>query len=384
MIEALKDKNDKGYDLTGKNVYYIAPTFEQGKRIMWDLFKELGRDIITHVHENTGALTIMDKCKIEIKGADRPDTLRGVGLRYVILDEYADMKPIVWENIIRPALSDVEGSALFIGTPKGKNHFYNLYLEAQQHPDEYKTFSFKTVENPTLNSEETETARKSMSTDTFRQEYEASFTSSGGGTLKEEWITIDKTEPMDGYYYVTMDPAGFADVKQAINSKLKRLDETAISVVKVHSGGWWVKDMQVGRWGIRETALRFIKACHDVHALTAGIEKGSLHNAIMPYIEDTCRRLNVYPNIQALTHGGKKKTERIIWALQGRFEHGKIILNEGKWNTPFIEQYLDFPNPMAHDDMLDSLAYIDQISIVPYDVMENAPTYEPLDPVAGY
>ena len=384
LVEALKDTNEHGYDLKGKDVYYIAPTFEQGKRNIWGLLKDLGQPIITHVHENSGAITIMDKCKIEVKGADRPDTLRGVGLRYVILDEYADMKPQVWEQIIRPTLADVKGSALFIGTPKGKNHFYNLYQEALSNEEDFATFNFKTVDNPTLDPLETESARKNMSSEAFRQEFEATFASAGGGVFKEDWITIDSKEPDEGYYYVVLDPAGYGEVRQAITSKLKRLDQSAISIVKVHSNGWWVKDIQVGRWTVRETALRFIKACHSVKSMKAGIEKGSLLNAIMPYIDDTKRRLNIYPHIEALTHGGKKKTERILWALQGRFEHGKITLNKGEWNNQFIDQYLDFPNAMAHDDMLDSLAYVDQIAVTPYYNDVTIDTFEPLDPITGY
>ena len=126
LIEGLKTTNEFGFSLEGKVVYYIAPTFDQAKRIMWDLIKQLGNDVIDQSYENTATIRLINGRKIELKGADRPDTLRGVGLSYVVLDEYADMKPEVWEMIVSPALSDVKGSALFIGTPKGKNHFYEL------------------------------------------------------------------------------------------------------------------------------------------------------------------------------------------------------------------------------------------------------------------
>jgi len=386
IIEALKDTNEAGYDLKGKNVYYIAPTFDQAKRNIWEYLKEFGKDIITGVHENSGAITILNKCKIEVKGADRPDTLRGVGLRYVILDEYADMKPQVWETIIRPTLTDVKGKALFIGTPKGKNHFYELYLDALNNPDTYSTFQYKTTDNPTLPQDEVEVARTSLSSDAFRQEFEANFENSGSGVLKEEWIKYDDKEPKNGYYFVTLDPAGFIEQNAAQSSKYKKLDEAAIAIVKVADDGtWWVKDIQSGRWGVRETALRYVKACKDVHAMNSGIERGALMNALMPYIEDTKRRTGVFPNTVALTHGGTKKAERIQWALQGRFEHGKIVLNKGEWNKKFVEQYLDFPNPKAHDDLIDALAYIEQIAVSSYlgesDIQDD---YQPLDLISGY
>jgi phage terminase large subunit-like protein len=382
LVEALKSTNQYGYDLAGRDVYYIAPTFEQAKRIMWSLIKRLGHSVIASVHENTGAITLINGRKIELKGADRPDTLRGVGLGYVVLDEMADMKPEVWEQIIRPALADVKGGALFIGTPKGKNHFYSLTEEADKDKEDWAVYSYKSIENPTLDSKEVEAARKSMSTDIFRQEFEASFASGGSGLFKEEWIKYDEKEPREGSFYIAVDLAGYAEESGQTKSKLKRLDETAIAIVKVHSGGWWVKEVRTGRWGVRETAVQIIKAARDVHAICTGIEKGALMNAVMPYIEDTKRRIGVYPHIVPLTHGGKSKNDRVVWSLQGRFEHGKVKLNKGEWTKQFVEQLLDFPNPLAHDDMVDSLSYIDQIAITTYETIE-VEEWEPMDERAG-
>lgn len=383
IVKALLNTNSHGYDLTDKVVFYIAPTFDQAKRIMWGLLKHLGHKVISNVNENQGIIYLINGRKIELKGADRPDTLRGVGLSYVVLDEMADMKPEVWEQIIRPALADVKGEALFIGTPKGKNHFYSLIVEGpKEDPDSWDIWSFKSVENPTLDPKEVEASRKSMSTDAFRQEFEASFASSGSGLFKEEWITFDTVEPRDGSYYITVDLAGYAEETGKIASKLKRRDDHAISIVKVGPYGWWVKEIRYGQWGVRETALQIIKAAKDVGAVCTGIEKGALMNAVLPYIDDTKRRLGTYPYIVPLTTGGKNKNDRIVWGLQGRFEHGRIKLNKGPWNQKFVDQLLDFPNPLAHDDLIDSLAYIDQISQTTYDIIE-VPEWQPLDAISG-
>jgi len=136
IIEGLKSKE--------KDVFYVAPTFQQAKDIMWTVLKELGHEVIKTVHENTAVITLVNDRKIYLKGSDRPDTMRGVGLAYVVIDEYADMKPQVFEQILRPALSDVKGGALFIGTPKGRNHFYELYQMAQREEDEdWVSFHFQ-------------------------------------------------------------------------------------------------------------------------------------------------------------------------------------------------------------------------------------------------
>ena len=87
LIQGLKNENQHGYDLKDKRVFYVAPTFDQGKRIIWDLIKDLGKEVIQSTLENQAIITLVNGRKIEIKGADRPDTLRGVGLGYVVLDE---------------------------------------------------------------------------------------------------------------------------------------------------------------------------------------------------------------------------------------------------------------------------------------------------------
>ena len=380
IIECLKD-NKGGFDLKGKDVWYIAPTFQQGKEIMWRLLKDLGRDVISGAYENTATLTLINGRRIAIKGADRPDTLRGVALSYVVLDEYASMKPEVWEQIIRPTLADVKGGALFIGTPAGKNHFYELYLAAQDQED-WDTFHFNSTDNPFLPKDEIENARETLSSNAFRQEFEASFEAQGGGIFKEEYIKYGE-EPKDGFWYVSVDPAGFEEVKGKITSKLKKLDECAISIVKIHKDGWYVKDILSGRWGVRETALKIIRACQSVHSSRCGIESGSLKNALGPYLEDTMRRIGVYPTIDPVSHGRIKKTERIAWALEGRFEHGRITLRKADWNKKFISQLLDFPNPLAHDDLIDSLAYIDQVGTTNYDSYIEFDEPEILDIVTG-
>jgi len=383
LIEALK-KEHKGKSLKDKRVFYVAPTFDQGKRIIWDLLKDLGHDFIKSTLENQGIITLKNDRKIEIKGADRPDTLRGVGLSYVVLDEFAFMKPDVWEQIIRPTLADVEGGALFIGTPDGKNHFYELFKQCAT-SDDWEGFSFKSSDNPTLASGEIEHARNTMSTENFRQEFEANFSSGGGSIFKESQLQFMDEEPYEGSWYVVVDPAGFADVAKARTSKLKRLDECAIVSVKVGPYGWYVGNVDHGRWGIRETSLRILKNAKAVHAVGVGIEKGALKNAIMPYLYDQMRRLNTFFSVHEVTHGGKNKNDRITWALQGRFEHGRIFFKrDAEWIKAITEQLLDFPNPMAHDDLIDALSYVDQIATTLYETEMVVDTWEPLDSISGF
>lgn len=377
LIEALKSKS--------KDVFYVAPTYQQAKDILWSLLKELGHEVIQSAHENTSVLTLVNNRKIYLKGADRPDTLRGVGLAFCVIDEYADIKANVWEQILRPALADVQGKALFIGTPKGRNHFYELFKYAESGRDEqWTSFHYTSYDNPLIPASEVEAAKNSMSSFAFRQEFLASFEAASRDLFKEDWIEIDDNEPDDGRYFIAVDLAGFINVDKEAANKNKKLDETAIAVVKVNDEGWWVADILHGRWDIKETCNQLIRAVMKYEPISVGIEKGSLKNAVLPYMMDLMRKHNFYFRIDDCTHGNQKKTDRIVWALQGRFEHGKVKLNFGEWNNEFIDQLVNFPNSQLHDDLVDALAYIDQIQVVDYFQDYEEEEFEVIDMVAGY
>ena len=377
----------KALQSESKDVFYIGPTFQQAKDIMWNMLKELlhDTDLIETTHENTATMKLVNGRRISLKGSDRPDTLRGVGLAYVVLDEYASMKVEVWEQIIRPTLSDVKGGALFIGTPAGKNHFYDLFLEAEKDED-WEAFQYTSTDNPLIDPKEVEVAKRTMSTQAFRQEFEASFVSFTGGIFKNEWIKYDENEPEEGNFVIAVDPAGFEAVEKERGLKGSKLDETAISIVKIHGDKWWVKDILHGRWNIKETASKILQAAIENQATTVGIESGALKNAILPYLQDEMRTQGRWVVITDVTHGGKKKADRITWALQGRLEHGKITFNRNtNWNAELETQLIEFPSKGTHDDIIDSLAYIDQVSVADFmHTIEIEEEWTPYDDVAGY
>lgn len=388
IMAGLQNTSANGFSLKNSHVWYVAPTYSQARDVMWKQLKELARPIAKQIKEKDMTIVLTNDRYIVLKGSDNEDTLRGVSLSYVVLDEYADMQPGVFDLIIRPALSDMQGGALFIGTPKGKNHFYHMYCEAQKAENtDMEAFSFCSLDNPMLDPVEVEAARRIMTREAFKQEYEASFATGGGNTFKVgDFKYVEKRDMnVEGAIYICVDPAGYKDLAGLSKSAINRLDETAIAVVHVSAQGWTVCDMIHGRWGIRETSLQILRAAQKWHPTAVGIEGGALKNAIMPYLEDQMRRMHIYPNIVELTHGGQRKVDRIIWALQGRFQHGRIKFVKGDWNQALTDQLLDFPDPLAHDDMVDALAYIAQIATVIYSTDEyEIDDFEPLDDIAGY
>ena len=386
ITKALETRNEFDYDLSDKACYYIAPTFNQAKDIMWQSLKQMAAPITEKARENECILTLVNGRQIHLKGSDRPESLRGVGLSYVVMDEYAFMKEDVWTAIIRPTLADVKGGALFIGTPNGKNHFYDLFLNAKDENTfaEWGAWTYRSLDNPFLDPEEVILASKDMPLEFVKQEFEASFSSFGGTIFKSDMIEVVDKKTTSGELYMTVDPAGYEDARGISQGKAKRLDETAISIVEVSEDGWHVHDIITGLWNVRETAIRILRAAQQYKPKVVGIERGALKNALMPYLHDNMRRLNTFPYIVELTHGNQKKYDRIVWALQGRMEQGRLTFSEGDYLPKVTDQLLDFPTPLAHDDMIDSLAYIDQIAVTPYDMaISQKDEWEPLDAVAG-
>ena len=367
------------------HVYYVAPTQGQARDIMWSTLLELAHPIIKSSHINNLQITLINGCMISLKGADRPETMRGVSLKFLVMDEYADMKPSVWEQILRPALADQKGHAMFIGTPMGRNHFYELYQYAElEDDDSFQAWHFTSYDNPLLDPEEINTAKKSMSSYAFRQEFLASFEAMGSEIFKEDWVEFSTDEPTDGDYYIAVDLAGFANVESATKSKNTRLDQTAIAVVKAGTNGWWIAKIIHGRWDIKKTAKKIFDAVEKYRPVAVGIEKGALKNAVLPYLTDIMKSSQRFFRVEELTHGNKKKTDRVVWALQGRFEHGQVTLNKGEWNAQFLDELFQFPNALVHDDLVDALAYIDQLAKVAYHYDYEEDDYEMLDAIAGY
>jgi hypothetical protein len=369
----------------GSAVMYIAPTLGQARSILWDLLHDLGRPVIKSSHVNNLEITLVNGRKILVRGADNPDSLRGVSLTYVVLDECAFIKQDIWEKVIRASLSDQKGRALFISTPSGRNWFYDIFnLGKDTDDEEWKSWHFTTQDNETIDPKEVEAAKRTLSSFAFKQEYLSSFDTAGADVFKEEWFKLAK-EPQYGSYIVAIDLAGFEEVGKNAGASKKRLDETAIAVVKLKDNGdWWVDKIQHGRWDIRETAVNILKIVRDYQPTAVGIERGALKNAVLPYLTDLMRKNNIYSHIQDLTHGNKKKTDRVVWSLQGRMEHGRVSFNESEDWDEFKDQLVMFPTAGVHDDLVDALSYIDQLAIASYNADYEEDEWEVYDKISGY
>lgn len=166
-----------------KEVWYVAPSYKMAKNIVWRKLKTRLQDLnwVKKANETELTLLLKNGSTISLKGADNYDSLRGVGLDFIVLDEFADINPEAWFETLRPTLSDKQGKALFIGTPKGiGNWSYELYQNSIDDPQHWQSFQYTTIDGGNVPPEEVEQARRDLDERTFRQEYLASFETFSG------------------------------------------------------------------------------------------------------------------------------------------------------------------------------------------------------------
>ena len=155
---------------------YIAPFRDQGKKVAWEYLKHYSEPLwAAQPNESELTVKLLGDARISVYGADNPDALRGIYLDGAFLDEFGDFRPSVWGNVIRPALSDRAGWAVFGGTPKGRNEFWTVRERARQNPAEWLLVELRASESGILPPAELDEVRKQLTPEQYAQEFECDF-----------------------------------------------------------------------------------------------------------------------------------------------------------------------------------------------------------------
>jgi len=185
----------------GERRWFITPTYRQGKMIVFPILRQMFAGFTgAKLNESEMSVIFENGAELAVKGADNENNLRGVELTKCVMDEMAYIKPHVWEEIIYPMLATTEGSVLFIGTPNGYDVMYDLYNKGQSEPN-WKSWQFKTIDGGFVPAEEIVRAKRTMDGVRFRQEFEASFETSGN---RAAWnfdraIHVKKAKELSNY-----------------------------------------------------------------------------------------------------------------------------------------------------------------------------------------
>lgn len=194
-----------------QEVWYVAPSYRMAKSIVWRKLKKKLNSLnwVERANESELSIELKNGSRICLKGADNYDSLRGVGINFLIMDEFADIDPEAFYEVLRPTLSDTNGAALFVGTPKGTGNWsYDMFNMAQEDPSDWDSFTYTTVDGGFVSPEEIEAAKSLLDKRTFAQEYLASFITTGNRI----WYNFTRDEsvkqwdqPVPNTLYVGMD-----------------------------------------------------------------------------------------------------------------------------------------------------------------------------------
>lgn len=183
--------------------WIVSPTYRQGKQNHWLNLKreitQLNPKWIAKTNEVDLSITLVNGSSIELKGAENPDTLRGTKIRGLVVDEIASIRnwDWLWEEVLQGNTADYQAPAIFISTPKGYNHFYDLFKLGDTGDGDYKSWRFKSTDNPYFPAAEFERLKNELTEDTFAQEYLADFRKHTGLVYKEFERDIHVIEPFD-------------------------------------------------------------------------------------------------------------------------------------------------------------------------------------------
>ena len=327
----------------GRRAWWVSPTYPIAE-IGWRSIKELARQVPGIVIHEGDRQATFQRGFIQVKSADNSTGLRGEGLDLLIIDEAAHIRnlPEVWEQALRPSLSDRKGRALFISTPKGFNHFFELYKRGED-GGEWAAFHFPSVSNPFLDPAEIQAARLDLPALVAKQEYDAEFVQLAGALFKREYFNIIEAAP-------DIRTVRFWDL--AASTKTSADYTAGAKVGLAQDGTLVITDMAHGRWEWPD-ALKVIvnTARSDGVAVQQGIEDvGTQKGMCQTIMRDP---LAVGLSFRPVVPHSDKLTRANPWLA--RAEQGKLALVRGAWNAGFIDEACSFPEA-DHDDRVDAVS----------------------------
>jgi predicted phage terminase large subunit-like protein len=331
----------------------------------WKDLKNIGIEYGVEVRESEKTIITTTGGSVSIRSADNPDRMRGSGLDFAVLDEYAFMKPNVWAEIVRPMLSISRGGALFISTPKGFNHFEEIYNVAGNRKD-WERWNFPTSVNPLISEEELESAKEEIGSYLYSQEYLAQFVEFSGGIFQDTWFKRFRSEEVKEYdkdgYLITRNKIRlndeevyedelfkFATVDLATSTK-EQADYTAMTIVaKTPKNNLLVLDVVRQRLQAPDI-IPMIKDKVREHDLQyVGIEKVGFQLAL---IQIARKEGLIIRELRA----DRDKINRAL-PLSAKMEGGQIYFKAGAmWYDDLQREMLQFPEG-EHDDQVDALSY---------------------------
>lgn len=340
----------KAVSKDNNKIVYIAPTYQQARDIVWNELIKVCQSSIDKINEARLELTIKTAqggtSTIILRGWESIETLRGQSFDLIVIDEVAMMRNfwINWQEVIRPTLTDRKGHVLFISTPKGFNHFYDLYNTIDE---DYKSFHFTTYDNPHLPVEEIDKAKKELPEDRFYQEYMADFRKQQGLVYKEfsrDRHVIDTIPNLSWTEYIAGIDFGFTNPTAVIHIKRDGDDNYYVT------DEWYKTQRTEAQIAEYVQSCKFNRVYPDPESPSAIDVLNQRGVAVVEVIKNKDSIQNGINRVRTLLKTGKLKIHKSCVNLISEFETYAYPEKKGEGN--------EIENPIKeHDHALDALRY---------------------------
>ncbi len=351
--------------MQGKKTWWVAPTYSMANE-GWKEIRRLGIDYGVVVKEGEKTIYTPTGGYVTVRTADNPDRLRGAGLDFIVLDECAYIKEETWKEVLRPTLTERQGGALFISTPKGYNWFARIFDEAENQND-WERWQKPTHTNPLVPLEELDIAKKEIGSYLYSQEYEAQFVEQTGGLFKPEWFKYYKKnvyEDYDAKGYLESKVMYLFDNKQVNHNDLRIISTVDLATSTKESADFTVvctigvdKNQNIFVLDLvrqkleAPDVLKLLEVVYDKWTPSLiGIESAGYQLSFV----QMAKRQTSLPIVKL--KADKDKFSRAL-PLSAKMESGIVYYPvDSMWYSDLEKEMLQFPAG-EHDDQVDALAY---------------------------
>ena len=351
--------------MQGKKTWWVAPTYSMANE-GWKEIRRLGIDYGVVVKEGEKTIYTPTGGYVTVRTADNPDRLRGAGLDFIVLDECAYIKEETWKEVLRPTLTERQGGALFISTPRGYNWFSRIFDEAENQ-DDWESCQKPTNTNPLVPLDELDIAKKEIGSFLYSQEYEAQFIEQTGGLFKPEWFKYYKKNVYQDYNekgYLETKVMYLFDNKQVNHNDLRIITTVDLATSTKESADFTVvctlgidKNQNVfvldliRRKMEAPDVLKLLEAVYEKWLPSViGVESAGYQLALI----QMAKRQTSLPIVKL--KADRDKFSRAL-PLSAKMESGIVYYpNESVWYSDLEKEMLQFPAG-EHDDQVDALAY---------------------------
>jgi len=351
--------------MQGKKTWWVAPTYSMANE-GWKEIRRLGIDYGVVVKEGEKTIYTPTGGYVTVRTADNPDRLRGAGLDFIVLDECAYIKEETWKEVLRPTLTERQGGALFISTPRGYNWFSRIFDEAENQED-WERWQKPTNTNPLVPLAELDIAKKEIGSFLYSQEYEAQFIEQTGGLFKPEWFKYYKKNVYQDYNekgYLETKVMYLFDNKQVNHNDLRIITTVDLATSTKESADFTVvctlgidKNQNVfvldliRRKMEAPDVLKLLEAVYEKWLPSViGVESAGYQLALI----QMAKRQTSLPIVKL--KADRDKFSRAL-PLSAKMESGIVYYpNDSVWYSDLEKEMLQFPAG-EHDDQVDALAY---------------------------